>query len=412
MELNFGSRLNLLTGDNGLGKSFLLDVVWWAFARKWPAEVNPRLNSGKMALPSSDVDAKIAFSISTENINDENYESSFLRREQRWIGNDEHPINQSLILYAISDGSFAILDPYRNFRDTSNRVGERQQIPAFVLSQNEVWDGLQDENSIWLCNGLIRDWAGWQKERSTLFKNLRQVLEVLSPSRDEKIEPGKLTRIGLNDVRDIPTIRMPYQKDVAVVHASSGMRRIMALAYLLVWSWHEHKLAAKQIGESPATQLVFLIDEIESHLHPSWQRCIVPALLSVMKCIDKNVNIQLISSTHSPLIMASIEPLFDIKKDAWFDLDFINNNVNLKQQQFEKHGDVERWLMSDAFDLKSCRPLEYEHLVDEASKLLNEEQPNKEKILKMYEKLINALNPKDDFLFCWRAICEKKGFLK
>ena len=41
MELNFGSRLNLLTGDNGLGKSFLLDIIWWSMTRKWPAEVNP-----------------------------------------------------------------------------------------------------------------------------------------------------------------------------------------------------------------------------------------------------------------------------------------------------------------------------------------------------------------------------------
>jgi predicted ATPase len=29
MELVLGRRLNLLTGDNGLGKSFLLDVAWW-----------------------------------------------------------------------------------------------------------------------------------------------------------------------------------------------------------------------------------------------------------------------------------------------------------------------------------------------------------------------------------------------
>jgi predicted ATPase len=31
-ELRFepAERLNLITGDNGLGKSFLLDVAWWA----------------------------------------------------------------------------------------------------------------------------------------------------------------------------------------------------------------------------------------------------------------------------------------------------------------------------------------------------------------------------------------------
>ena len=33
MEFDFGDRLNLLTGDNGLGKSFLLDIAWWALTR-------------------------------------------------------------------------------------------------------------------------------------------------------------------------------------------------------------------------------------------------------------------------------------------------------------------------------------------------------------------------------------------
>ncbi len=30
MFLHFGLRLNIITGDNSLGKSFILDVVWWA----------------------------------------------------------------------------------------------------------------------------------------------------------------------------------------------------------------------------------------------------------------------------------------------------------------------------------------------------------------------------------------------
>ena len=42
MDLEFGARLNLLTGDNGLGKSFLLDIAWWSLTRKWPAEINPK----------------------------------------------------------------------------------------------------------------------------------------------------------------------------------------------------------------------------------------------------------------------------------------------------------------------------------------------------------------------------------
>ena len=65
MSLNFGPRLNLFTGDNGLGKSFLLDIIWWAMTRHWPAELNPKLTAGKMALPTDKTrKAEIDFSFS------------------------------------------------------------------------------------------------------------------------------------------------------------------------------------------------------------------------------------------------------------------------------------------------------------------------------------------------------------
>jgi predicted ATP-binding protein involved in virulence len=38
MELEFAPRLNVLTGDNGLGKSFILDIAWWALTLTWPGE--------------------------------------------------------------------------------------------------------------------------------------------------------------------------------------------------------------------------------------------------------------------------------------------------------------------------------------------------------------------------------------
>ncbi len=188
---------------------------------------------------------------------------------------------------------------------------------------------------------MIRDWAGWQKEKGGAFKRLKEVLKVLSPSAGEVLEPGLLTRISLDDVRDMPTIRMSYQQDVAVVHASSGMRRIMALAYFLVWAWEEHQQAASHLQEPKTKQIIFLIDEIESHLHPTWQRTIIPALLSVMEKLTKKVEVQVITATHSPLIMTSIEPLFDENLDAWFDLDFERSKVVLRRRDFEKHGEAD-----------------------------------------------------------------------
>ena len=33
MAMELAPRINLITGDNGFGKSFLLDVAWWALTR-------------------------------------------------------------------------------------------------------------------------------------------------------------------------------------------------------------------------------------------------------------------------------------------------------------------------------------------------------------------------------------------
>ena len=51
MKVEFAPRVNIITGDNGLGKSFLLDTAWWALTGAWPAEVNRRMTSGLPARP-------------------------------------------------------------------------------------------------------------------------------------------------------------------------------------------------------------------------------------------------------------------------------------------------------------------------------------------------------------------------
>src|SRR5271165_401230 len=50
MEMEFAPRLNLIAGDNGLGKSFLLDVAWWALTRTWVGPVAQPLNGGAASI--------------------------------------------------------------------------------------------------------------------------------------------------------------------------------------------------------------------------------------------------------------------------------------------------------------------------------------------------------------------------
>lgn len=410
MALTFGTRLNLLTGDNGLGKSFLLDIIWWAMTRKWPAELNSRLTAGKIALPTEKTRrAEIEFSFSAASKNMDR-KSSFNPRAQNWMIPKGRPANPGIIFYALADGSFAVWDPARNYWKSKGQEGDSRPA-AYVFNPTEVWDGLRrEEDDVWLCNGLIRDWASWQKEKGQAFTSLMAVLEALSPSDNEKLSPGELTRISLTDARDMPTLKMPYGQDVPVVHASSGMRRIIALAYFLVWCWEEHQKAKALLGESPENKTVFLVDEVESHLHPKWQRSVIPALMSVMDTLMPNAEIQLIAATHSPLVMAPVETLFDQEKDAWFDLDLEGANVTLTQREFIRQGDVCAWLRSKAFDMKYAYSRDVEQVLEEACKVLEKEDSAAAEAAALNVKLHKVLSETDPFWGRWRYIAEKRGW--
>ena len=51
---------------------------------------------------------------------------------------------------------------------------------------------------------------------------------------------------------------------------------------------------------------IVLIDEIELHMHPSWQRNIIPILKKTFP------NIQFIVTTHSPLVLGELDDSFNV----------------------------------------------------------------------------------------------------
>lgn len=377
MGMNLAPRLNLITGDNGLGKSFLLDVAWYALTRRWPHDVNPALTSGYAARPT-DVrkPATIRFALQTKAGTPVEYESKYVPRDEAWLGRAGRPWNPGLVVYAHADGGFSVWDPARNYWKTRKGVDVQERLPAYVFSAREVWDGLAmqvEGRSTLVCNGLIRDWSTWIRERGRNAKQMADVLRTLSPAGDP-LSVGPLTRLSLEDARDIPSIQTAYSPSVPIVYASAGVRRIVGLAYMLIWSWNEHVLAAERIGEKSTPQVVMLVDEMESHLHPRWQRSILRSLLQVATRLHARARVQLITATHSPLILAAAEPTFQSDQDAWFDLDLERRGdegrVVLRRRQFVPHGDVSNWLTSEAFDLTEPRSAESEAALEMAKDLL------------------------------------------
>jgi len=181
---------------------------------------------------------------------------------------------------------------------------------------------------------------------------------------------------------------------------------------MLLWAWKEHAIAAKNLGETRTRQVTLLIDEIESHLHPRWQRTILQSILNLAKLQHATAEIQLIAATHSPLVLASAEPLFNDETDAWFDLDLQIETENrptakLTRREFIRRGEISNWLTSEAFDLKSARSLPAELAIEAAKDLLRSANPTRQKVSQVDKLLREASLPDiDPFWVRWGAFVD------
>jgi hypothetical protein len=86
---------------------------------------------------------------------------------------------------------------------------------------------------------------------------------------------------------------------VALEDMSDGYQAMFALVVEILT---QAALSTKQVPDPERLDAVVLIDEIEAHLHPTWQRNVVPLLRATFP------HCQFVVSTHSPLVVASAEP--------------------------------------------------------------------------------------------------------
>lgn len=381
LNIDFSERINLITGDNGLGKSFFLDLAWWALTRTW---------AGSSALPHFPGKPSIEFTIKGKT-EEKRYVIDYVRENESWPFSPGRPVMPGIVIYIRVDGGFSVWDPARNYWRTDPGRPE-----AYHFDTTNVWDGL-DLKGQRVCEGLERDWVQWQKANEPQFNVLKKVLELLSPV-NEPILPGAPRRVYLGEGRDRPTLQIG-DRSVPAILASAGVKRILALAYFLVWSWHEHRVAADLLGKTREDRFVILFDEPETHLHPRWQRTILPSILEAVSALseDSGADSQLIVATHSPMIAASLEPHFDERKDDIIHLDSKDGTVFIEQGFWAKQGDASSWLVSEIFGLEQARSLEAERAIEAAEVFMRDELEalpsdldSKEKIHKALQNLLPA----------------------
>jgi hypothetical protein len=415
LDVGLASRLNLLAGDNGLGKTFLLDLAWWAVTGTWAQRAAiPRRREG--------ADPKIQCEV--EYVDGSNLiGGTFNFHEQNWDREESRPERVShvvngvararsrfeyeemkLVIAARSEGGFDVWDSYRTSGPMRLPLGAVAWGVSrrFSLDPRAAWDGLVAEDGTTLCNGLIRDWVTWQFQKPTLFELFTRVLAKLSPHTGEVIKPGPPLRVSIEETRDIPTIVLPYGP-VPVTHASAGMRRVLALAYVLVWTWYEHTEAARLRNVAPLREMLLIIDEVDAHLHPTWQRVILPALFEVFPEIERSLRVQVLASTHAPLVLASVETLFDEERDSLLHFALRGGKIVVEKIAWAKQGDAVNWLVSETFGLHQGRSQEAERAIEAAEAFMRgdptpSDLDTREKI---HTELQRVLGGHDDFWPRW-----------
>ena len=392
MQLEFGERLSLITGDNGLGKSFLLDFAWWAATGAWAGrEVVPMILNAETT-PSVTYDLRGWSGALTR------YSAHYDRSSLSWSRARTAMTVEALAVYSRADGSFAIADPVR-------RAIRGERLDSINLLAQEVWDGRRG-----IIEGLIRDWTKWQSSSDKLsFDRFSAVLKRLSPDDLGTLTPGAPIRLP-GDPRDIPTITHRYGT-IPITQTSSGVQRVLLLAYLIIWSWQEHEIASQQVTKQPLRRMLVIVDELEAHLHPKWQRIVLPALMSVSSLLSSDLAIQMICATHSPMILASMEATFDAELDTLYHLYGDGPRVRLDELPFVKYGDVSGWLTSPVFGLRHARSREAERAIEDAKGLQLSSDVTADTVREVSDRLKLFLASDDKFWPRWLYFAESHGVM-
>lgn len=142
---------------------------------------------------------------------------------------------------------------------------------------------------------LTADGKQMVREPSAKYGTDRQLRAVRTAT--EQLMPG-FTDLR---VRRKPHLRMTVEKDgeeLVVNQLSDGEKCLLAMTGDLA---RRLAIANPSLKDPLEGQGVVLIDEVDLHLHPQWQRMIVPSLeMTFPKC-------QFIVTTHSPLVLSYLQ---------------------------------------------------------------------------------------------------------
>ncbi len=118
---------------------------------------------------------------------------------------------------------------------------------------------------------------------------------------------------------------------------------------------------------------ILIIDELEQHLHPRWQR-------EIVKIFSKKFpKVQFICSTHTPICALGLN---DLKRSWLFKAAYVNNHSEVERfdprEKFKGYRS-DQILTSDIFDLTDARSVSIEEKLDEYGEIYLKEKSKRSK---------------------------------
>lgn len=216
--------------------------------------------------------------------------------------------------------------------EASSRVDESARTKSRLRRYERVSSLFEDHLGLIPLSYWLPAYARTSKSR---YSQVIDLMNDLLPAACRMQKSASKTEAGIEHLFTMNGIALPFRA------LSDGYR-----AYV---GWIGDMLFHICMGAADAVKLrdvggVLLLDEIDLHLHPEWQRVVVPTLAQALP------NMQFIVTTHSPLVVGSLEAgnLFLLADE--------DGRTVVKRLPERVHGrSAEQILLSPYFGLESTR---------------------------------------------------------
>jgi len=271
--------------------------------------------------------------------------------------------------------------------------GALRRMGESLLTSNGATDGALDEAVFGASKTLFREEAELINAEEWLARKDYAAAKGQSKAKEqlEGVKELLLAVLPEDAVTDIRITSSTQHADSAMVELQTPYGRVplskLSLGFQTVVAWMVD-LAARLFERYPdspnplAEPAIVLVDEIDLHLHPRWQREIQSYLT------QRFPNTQFIVTAHSPLVVqAAADANIALLRQEGDHVVIDNDPATIKGWR------VDQVLTSDLFGLPTARSPEIERLFEERAKLIQKKKRTKaqEQRLKVLDEIVESL---------------------